>query len=82
MAGDIGFGILGSGNMGRVYGDALTTQVTGGRLVAVAMGSRAAGLAAEYGAAVEPTAEALLARPDVDVVVIATPTRRTCHWPR
>ncbi len=79
MAGDIGFGILGSGNMARVYGDALTTQVTGGRLVAVAMGSRAEGLAAEYGAAVEPTAEALLARPDVDVVVIATP--HTTHLP-
>ena len=37
----IGFGILGSGNMARVYADALATQVTGGRLVAVALGSRA-----------------------------------------
>ena len=69
----IGFGILGSGNMARVYADALATQVTGGRFVAVALGSRAETLAAEYGAAVEPDAEALLARPDVDVVVIATP---------
>ena len=55
----IGFGILGSGNMARVYGDALATQVDDGRLVALALGSRADGLAAEFGAAVEPTAEAL-----------------------
>lgn len=75
----IGFGILGSGNMARVYGDALATQVDDGRLVALALGSRADGLAAEFGAAVEPTAEALAARPDVDVVVIATP--HSTHLP-
>ena len=69
----IGFGILGSGNMARVYADALATQVTGGRLVAVALGSRAEALGPEYGAEVEPDEGALLARPDVDVVVIATP---------
>ena len=34
----IGFGIIGSGNMARVYADALATQVTGGRLTAVALG--------------------------------------------
>jgi predicted dehydrogenase len=71
--GTIGFGILGSGNMARVYADALATQVTGARLVAVALGSRAAELAPEYGAAVDESAEALLARPEVDVVVITTP---------
>ena len=70
---DVGFGILGSGNMARVYGDALTTMSEGGRLVAIALGSRAEALAAEYGVDAEPTAEALLERPDVDVVVIATP---------
>ena len=37
----IGFGIIGSGNMARVYADALATQVTGGRLTAVALGTRA-----------------------------------------
>ena len=73
MAGDIGFGILGSGNMARVYGDALTTMGEGGRLVAIAMGTRAEGLAAEYGVTAEPSVDALLNRPDVDVVVIATP---------
>jgi UDP-N-acetyl-2-amino-2-deoxyglucuronate dehydrogenase len=69
----IRFGILGSGNMARVYADALATQAQGGRLAAVALGSRAPALAAEFGAAVEPTAEALAARNDVDAVVIATP---------
>jgi myo-inositol 2-dehydrogenase/D-chiro-inositol 1-dehydrogenase len=75
----IGFGILGSGNMARVYGDALRDQVPDARLVAVALGSRAGSLAAEFGVTAEPTAEALLARRDVDVVVIATP--HSTHLP-
>lgn len=70
---DVGFGFLGSGNMATVYADALATQVDGGRFVAVAGGSRAADLAARYGAEAEPSVDALLARQDVDVVVIATP---------
>ena len=37
------------------------------------MGSRAEALAAEYGVDAEQSADALLARSDVDVVVIATP---------
>jgi predicted dehydrogenase len=69
----IGFGLLGSGNMARVYADALATQVSGGRLTAVALGTRAASLAAEFEAAHEPSAERLAARADVDVIVIATP---------
>ncbi len=69
----IGFGILGSGNMAEVYVDALETQVRGARLAAVALGSRAAPLAAAHCVAVEPDAAALLARDDIDVVVIATP---------
>jgi myo-inositol 2-dehydrogenase/D-chiro-inositol 1-dehydrogenase len=69
----VGYGILGSGNMARVYADALATQVPDGRLVAVALGSRSTALAAEFGAAVEDSADALAGRPDVDVVVIATP---------
>jgi predicted dehydrogenase len=78
-ANPVGFGILGSGNMARVYGDALATQADGGRLVAIALGSRAAPLADEFGADFEPSAETLLARPDVDVVVIATP--HSTHLP-
>ncbi len=75
----IGFGILGSGNMARVYADALATQVEGGRLAAIAMGTRAAALADQFGVVAEPTAEALLDRDDVDVVVIATP--HSTHLP-
>ena len=70
---DVGFGIIGSGNMARVYADALATQVNGGRFVATAGGSRAPTFAADYGAEVEGSTEALLARPEVDVAIIATP---------
>src|SRR5437868_10228056 len=76
MTSELRFGILGSGNMARVYGDALTREgiVPRGRLTAIALGSRAPALAAEYpGVQAEKSAEALLARKDVDVVVIATP---------
>ena len=76
---DIGFGFLGSGNMATVYADALATQVSGGRFVAVAGGSRAAALAQEYGATAEASVDALLARDDIDVVVIATP--HSTHLP-
>ena len=76
---DVGFGILGSGNMARVYGDALTTQVTGGRLVAIALGSRADALAGEFGVPAAPSVGALLDRPDVDVAIIATP--HSTHLP-
>lgn len=75
----IGFGILGSGNMARVYADALATQVDGGRFAAVAGGSRAPSLAAEFGVEAVPTAEALVSRSDVDVVVITTP--HSTHLP-
>ncbi len=69
----LGIGILGSGNMAEVYADALGTQVEGARLVAVALGSRAAAFATARGVDVEPGAAALLARDDVQLVVIATP---------
>ena len=75
----IGFGILGSGNMARVYADALATQVSGGHLVAVALGSRAEAMAAEFDVGVEASAGNLVARSDVDVVVIATP--HSTHLP-
>ena len=75
MTDQLGFGILGSGNMARVYGDALTTRGRpNGRLVAIAMGSRAeASRPPSTASTPSRSAEALLARKDVDVVVIATP---------
>ena len=69
----IGFGIIGTGMMGRTYAEALRTQVPSGRLVAVAGGSRADALAADYSVPADPDPAALLDRADVDVVVIATP---------
>ncbi|CAN5620800.1 Gfo/Idh/MocA family oxidoreductase [soil metagenome] len=79
MTGTISFGILGSGNMAQVYADALATQVEGGRLAAVALGSRAESFATANGADAVTSAEALLARPDVEVVVVTTP--HSTHLP-
>jgi myo-inositol 2-dehydrogenase/D-chiro-inositol 1-dehydrogenase len=76
---DIGFGFIGSGNMALVYADALATQVSGGRFVAVAGGKRAPALAQEFAATADPSVDALLERSDVDVVVIATP--HSTHLP-
>ncbi len=75
----LGFGIIGTGMMGSTYAEALATQVTHGWLVAVAGGSRAGALATAYGVPAEATVDTLLARADVDVVVIATP--HTTHLP-
>lgn len=75
----IGFGIIGTGMMGGTYAEAMRAQAPHARLVAVAGGRRAAALGGEYGVPVEPTADALLARGDVDAVVIATP--HTTHLP-
>ena len=53
----VGFGLLGSGFMAHTYAECLAKHVPDGHLVAVALGSRAPGLADEYGVALEPTAE-------------------------
>jgi UDP-N-acetyl-2-amino-2-deoxyglucuronate dehydrogenase len=66
------YGILGSGFMGRTHAEALR-HIQNAELVAVAGGTRAPKLAADYGVALCTSAEELLARDDVDAVVIATP---------
>jgi predicted dehydrogenase len=65
--------------MARTYAEALRHYVPSGHLVAVALGSRAPELAADYGAALELSAESLLARDDVEAVIVATP--HTTHLP-
>lgn len=65
-------GIIGTGQMGAVHA-AAAQRVEGAELVAVAGGTRATELAARSGVAAERTPEALLDRPDIDAVVIATP---------
>lgn len=70
---ELGVGILGSGFMGRTYAQTVREYCPQARLAAVAGGSRAARLAADYQAACESSAEALVARRDVDVVFVTTP---------
>jgi len=66
------YGILGSGFMGRTHAEAIR-HLPNASLSAVACGRRAAQLAADYGAALCASAEELVARDDVDAVIIATP---------
>ncbi len=69
----LGAAIIGAGFMGQTYARCIATLVPDLTLRAVAVGSRAGALAEEYGVALEPTLEALLAREDIHVVCIATP---------
>jgi predicted dehydrogenase len=70
---EIGVGIIGSGFMGRTYSETIAKRCKRGKLVAVTMGSRAEQLAKDYGMALEPSVESLLARKDIQAVFIATP---------
>jgi len=69
----VGIGMIGSGGMARVHAQAVADVGAEARLVAVGGGTRAAALAADFGAAAQPTGESVLERADVDGVVIATP---------
>ncbi len=66
------YGILGSGFMGRTHAEAIR-NLPNARLSAVACGKRAAQLASEYGATLCTSADELVARADVDAVIVATP---------
>jgi UDP-N-acetyl-2-amino-2-deoxyglucuronate dehydrogenase len=70
---EVGIGILGSGFMGRTYSETISKYCTRAKLRAVALGSRAAALASDYGMDHEPSVNALLARDDIQAVFIATP---------
>ena len=69
----IGVGMIGSGFMGLTYSEVVARHASGCHLAAVTGGRRAGQLAADYGVAAEPTVDALLARDDVQAVVLATP---------
>lgn len=69
----IGIGMIGSGFMGLTYSEVVANHAHGCRLTAVTGGRRAEKLADDYGVAAEATVETLVARSDVDAVVIATP---------
>jgi predicted dehydrogenase len=79
VADDLGVGIVGSGYMGRTYAECVARYNTGARLRAVAGGSRAPGLAADYDIVAEPSIEALFARPDLDAVIITSPQSAHCE---
>src|ERR1700689_3955789 len=70
-----GFGIVGAGVIAAVHAAAIG-MVPGARLVAVpgVVPASAKELAGRYGCAAEPDLDALLARPDVDVVSICVPS--------
>jgi predicted dehydrogenase len=70
---EVGFGLIGSGYMGRTYAACLTRHVPNGRLVAVWGGRRAAATAGEFGVEAAPSLAALLERPGVDAVIITSP---------
>jgi predicted dehydrogenase len=74
----IGIGMVGSGFMGLTYSESLSKHVKGAHLAAVTGGKRAGALAAEYGVPALPSLGALLARPDVDAVILATPDQLHC----
>lgn len=69
----IGIGMIGSGFMGLTYSEAITSQIEGAELVAVTGGRRAEQLAAEYGVPADESIEAIVNRPEVNAVVVATP---------
>lgn len=74
----INIGLLGCGRIGQVHGRTLRAMTTArAAAVADALPEAAAALAAETGAKVM-TAEALIADPGIDAVVIGTPT--TTHY--
>lgn len=70
---EIRIGIVGAGFMGRTSAETITRYLSGARLVAVAGGTRAPQLAADYKVDCEPSPGALFARQDIDAVFISTP---------
>lgn len=69
----VGVGVLGSGFMGRTWAQVADRYLPGVRLIGVAGGRRAAGLAADHGCVHYEDLDRLLADPAIGVVVLATP---------
>ncbi|MBM4408609.1 MAG: Gfo/Idh/MocA family oxidoreductase [Chloroflexi bacterium] len=65
-------GVIGTGFMGRTWAEVAANHVDDTQVVAVAGGRRAEALARDYGAALESSPASLLARNDIDLVVVAT----------
>lgn len=70
---EVRIGLIGSGFMGRTNAETVSHYLPGARLVALAGGSRAKQLAADYNVAESPTVSALVSRQDIDAVFISSP---------
>lgn len=75
----IRFGITGSGYMGRTHAEAVQFHRDTAELVAIWGGSRAQSLAERCGVVAEPTMESLMARKDIDAIIITTPQHVHCQ---
>jgi UDP-N-acetyl-2-amino-2-deoxyglucuronate dehydrogenase len=71
-------GIVGAGFMGRTNAETASRYLQNAELVAVAGGTRAPALAAEYQVRCEPSVESLLKAGDIDAVLISTPHSEHC----
>src|SRR5687768_4003930 len=70
--GGVRIGVIGTGFMGRTWTEVAANHVDETEVVAVAGGRRAEALARDYGAALEDSPAALLARDDIELVVVTT----------
>ncbi len=70
---EIGIGIIGAGYMARTFAECLAKHTRGGRLHAVAGGSRAPATAAEFGVRAFDSVQALIDDPTVDAVIVTSP---------
>ncbi len=73
MTDSIGIGMIGSGFMGLSYSQAVVAHVEGAHLVSITGGRRAAGLAEEHGLPADESVAAMVARAEIDAVIVATP---------
>src|SRR5688572_17373603 len=71
----LGIGIVGAGFMSRTYAFGIRELVEGAKTVAVTGGTRAPGFADDFAIDLEPSLEALLARDDVDIALLGSPTQ-------
>src|SRR6516225_8209768 len=74
----LSFGVIGVGDMGKRHAENLRANVPGARLTAIAdvSAARTSQVAAELGvAATHDNVEALVARPDIQAVVISSPPK-------
>lgn len=78
----LGFGILGCGVIGPHHAAVISASNREASLVTVTdtVPERARQLGQQYGATADHTMQALLARDEIDVVSICTPSMRSPQW--